>query len=188
VRTLFSEVMKNMMRGVLFCAVAFATSVIYGGQEASGVYGVDVIVKERQKNFAVTDPNGNFVLAPLPVGAYTLSLRARRLEDLRHSTNDKVIVATSYLIKIEGTKNTITKSGLTSDKLLAGIDISVEVGPGAQVRGRVLPGEKKEWVWIPQRTGSRVPGHWAEKGSEEASAHNIRVLSAGDWVGIGKPQ
>jgi hypothetical protein len=180
--------MKNIMRVILFCSVALMTSVIYCGQAATGVYGVDVMVKERPKNLAVTDPNGNFVLAPLPPGTYTLSLRARRAEDFRHSTNQKVMVATSYIIKIEGTKNTINRSGLTSDKLVAGVDISVEVGPGAKVRGRVLPGEKKEWVWIPQRTGSRIPAHWAEKGSEEASPHNVSVLSPGDWAGIGKPQ
>jgi hypothetical protein len=180
--TLFSELMKNVTLGILFCTVAFATSVIYGSQEASGVYGIDVVVKQKPSNHAVTDPNGNFALESLPPGSYTLSFRARPAKDLRSSTRDKVIVATSYSIKIEGTKSPANRSGLTSDKILAGVDIAVQVGSGAKVRGRVLPAGSKKMVWVPQRVGSNFPGHWAEEGSEEASPHNIVVYGGRNWI------
>jgi hypothetical protein len=175
---------KNRTRSFLFCTVAFATSVIYGSQEASGVYGVDVVVKQKPGKHAVTDPNGNFALEALPPGSCTLSFRARRAKDLavwNRLTSDKVTVATSYSIKIEGTKSPVNRNGLTSDKLLAGVDIAVEVGSGAKVRGQVLPAGSRKMVWVAHRTGSNMPGHWAEEGSEEASPHNIVVYGPANW-------
>lgn len=173
--------MKNMMPTILLCTVAFATSATYGSQEASGAYGVDVVVKEKPSKHVVTDPNGNFALEALPPGSYTLSFRARPAKDLRSSTSDKVTVATSYSIKIEGTKKPAQRTGLTSDKLLAGVDIAVEAGSGAKIRGQVSPIGSKKMVWVARQTGSHIPGHWAEEGSEEASPHNILVYSPGSW-------
>ena len=174
--------MKVTMRGLLFCAVASATSLAYGGQEASGVYGVEVAVKERPKKHDVTNAAGYFVLEGLPSGNCTLSFRAQRSKEMTSSIRDKVLVATSYSIKIEEPKGSINRSGLTSDDLLAGVEIPVKVGAGAKVRGQVLPGARKEMVWVPTRTGSNVPGHWAEKGQEEASPHNIGVYGPGNWL------
>jgi hypothetical protein len=79
-------------------------------------------------------------------------------------------VASSYSIKIDGAKRSVSQSGLTSDKLLAGVDLKIEVGAGAKVRGQVLAGETKQMVWIPREPGSHIPGHWAEVGSDAAKA------------------
>lgn len=173
--------MKRMTVRVVFCVLTLATPVAYGAQESTGVYGVDVVVKQNPGKHDVTNSDGIFALEALPAGSYTLTFKARPANKSKGITRDKVIVATSYSIKIEGTKRPVKQSGLTSDKLLAGVDIAVEVGSGAKVRGRVLSGANKHMVWIPPLAGSNLPGHWAEEGSMEASRHNTAVYSGADW-------
>ncbi len=170
--------MKNMTRGIVFLLIALAMPVIYGGEPSQGVAGVDVIVKQRPRDRAVTDARGNFAIEALAGGSYRLTFRARKAEDLHHSTSGKIIVASLYSIKIEGTKRAVNKSGLTTDDLLAGVDVEVDLGPGARIRGQVAAAASKNMVWIAQETGSYVPGHWVEEGSAEAKAarhHNTNV-------------
>ena len=162
--------MKNMTRGMVFLLVALATPVIYGGEPDRGVAEVDVIVKQRPRDSAVTDARGNFGIEALAAGSYTLTFRARKAGDLPGSTSHKVIVAMVYSIKIDGAKRSVNKTGLTSDDLVAGVDVGVDLGPGARIRGQVAAGARKSMVWIPQVTGSRIPGHWVEEGSAEARA------------------
>jgi hypothetical protein len=180
-----SEVMKNMTLGIVFLVVALATPVIYGGEPARGIAGVEVIVKQRPSDRAVTDARGNFAIEALAAGSYTLTFRARKAADLAGSTSDKVIVAESYSIKIEGTKRAVNKPGLTSDRLLAGYDVQVDLGPGARIRGQVAAAAMKNWVWIPKETGSNIPGRWVEEGSAEHMAarhHNTNALRAEEVV------
>jgi hypothetical protein len=175
-----SEVMKHRTRGIVFLLVALATPVIYGGEPARGVAGVDVVVKQRPSDRAITDARGNFAIEALAGGSYTLTFRARKAEDLHHSTSDKVIVAELYSIKIEGTKRAVNKNGLTSNHLVAGYDVDVDLGPGARIRGQVAADALKNMVWIPKEPGSNLPGHWVEEGSAEAKAavhHNAGLMS-----------
>jgi len=150
--------MKHMTRGILLLFVLSTLPVIYGEAPPKGVAGVSVVVKQNPSKHTVTDARGNFSLEALPAGSYTL---------------------TSYSIKVEGTKRPITQSGLTSDKLLAGVEIRVEVGASAKVRGQVLAGGLKKMVWIPGETGSHMTGHWAEADSAEAKARrsDTQILS-----------
>jgi len=179
-RMLHSEVMKHMTPGIVFLLVALATPVIYGGEPARGVAGVDVIVKQRPSDHAVTDGRGNFAIEALAGGSYTITFRARKAEDLHHSVSDKVMVATTYSIKIDGTKRAVTKNGLTTDDLLAGYDVDVDLGAGARIRGQVAAAASKNMVWLPKEPGSNIPGHWVEEGSAEAKAavhHNAGLMS-----------
>jgi hypothetical protein len=172
--------MKHMTRGIVFFLVTLATPVIYGGEPARGVAGVDVIVKQRPSDRAVTDARGNFAIEALAGGSYTLTFRARKAEDLHHSVSDKVFVATTYSIKIDGTKRAVTKNGLTTDDLLAGVEVDVDLGPGARIRGQVAAAALKNMVWLPREPGSNIPGHWVEEGSAEARAaphHNSYPVS-----------
>jgi hypothetical protein len=172
--------MKNMTGGIVLFLVALATPVIYGGEPAHGVAGVEVIVKQRPSDRAVTDARGNFAIEALAAGSYTLTFRSRKAEDMHHSTSDKVIVATLYSIKIDGTKRAVNKSGLTTDELLAGVEVDVDLGPGARIRGQVAAGASKKMIWIPKEPGTNLPGHWVEEGSAEARAalhHNAHQLS-----------
>jgi Carboxypeptidase regulatory-like domain len=169
-----SEVMKNMIRGILLLPVLFAMPVVYG-QAPKGVAGVSVAVKQNPAKRAVTDARGNFSLEGLPAGSYTLTIRAQKAQDTKMATTSKVTIATSYSIKVEGTKRPGTQT-LTSDQLLAGVDVPVQVGAGAKVRGQVLAGGTKKMVWIAPEIGSHMPGHWVDADSKEASALNrVRV-------------
>jgi hypothetical protein len=171
-----------MTAGILLGVVALAASVVYGGQKpAPGVVGVDVVVKQIPSRRDVTNAWGIFAFEPLPAGSYTLSFKARPAHESSGSTSDKVIVATVYSITVEGTKRPMKRTGLTSDQLVAGVEIAVEVGAGAKIRGEVRPAANKKMVWIPKETGSNVPGRWVEEGSVEAKAavhHNTQQLSA----------
>jgi hypothetical protein len=187
--------MKHMTCGIVFLLVAFATPVIYGGQPARGVAGVDVIVKQRPSDRKVTDARGNFALDALAAGSYTLTFRARKAEDLVGSTSDRVIVAELYAIKIEGndltrvraatsplagTNRAVNINRLTSDQLLVGVDVNVDLGPGARPHGQVAANAMKNMVWIPKEHGSNLPGRWVVEGSAEHKAavhHNTNAMS-----------
>jgi len=88
-----------------------------------------------------------------------------------------------YSITIDGTKNPVNKSCLTSDDMLAGYDVVVEIGPAGRIHGQVAAGASKKMVWIPQVTGSNIPGRWVEEGSAEARAavhHNLGQIRSED--------
>ena len=173
--------MKNMTRGILLVLAAFTASTIYGGQPAPGVAGVGVIVKQNPSKRAVTDANGNFALDALAPGSYTLAFRAQKAKDTKNKTTDKVTVAESYSIKVQGTKRPVIQSGLTSDKLVAGVDVPIQVAAGARIRGQVSAGAIKKMVWISAEPGSHIPGHWVEAGSPEAARRsNTQTLSKED--------
>ena len=175
--------MKNLTAGVLFCVVAFAASVIYGGQEPNGVAGVNVALKQNKKKKAVTDAQGNFVLSGLPAGSYTLFVWGPSANDLQQTTGSVRIVATAYSIKIEGAKRSANQNRLTSDKLIAGVDIPIEVGSSRNVRGQVLAEGLKRFVWVPKRSSTNLPGRWVEEGSAEAvPSHNISQITRKDLL------
>ncbi|MEY2494127.1 MAG: Carboxypeptidase regulatory-like domain [Verrucomicrobiota bacterium] len=175
--------MKNMIRGILLWAVLLAMPAVYGAEPSGpkGVAGVSVVVKQNPAKRTVTDARGTFSLEGLPAGSYTLTIRPQKAADTKMASTTKAIVATSYSIKVEGTKRPINQTGLTSDKLLAGVDIPVEVGAGAKVRGQVLAGGLKKMVWIAAEVGSHMPGHWVDADSKEAAAHNIVRVSSDDF-------
>jgi hypothetical protein len=173
--------MKSMTRGIVILLGAFAASTIYGGQPAPGVAGVGVIVKQAPGKRAVTDANGNFALEALPPGSYTLTFRAQKAAETRNKTTDKVTVASSYSIKVQGAKRPVTQSGLTSDNLIAGVDVPIQVAAGGKIRGQVSAGALKKMVWVPAEPGSHIPGHWAAADSPEAARRsNTQTLSRED--------
>ena len=196
--------MKNMTGSLLFCVVVFTTSLTYGGQPPTdggpkpvGVSGVKVVVKGKPSNQTLTDRDGKFTLEALPAGSYTLSFRARRITDLpswHRFTRDEVIVATSYSINLEGAQSLdpyiiaggrvkpVNLEHLNTSKLLDGVEIRVKVGAGAQLRGQVLGGDPKKWVWSPKRVDSNIPGRWVPADSQEANKHDIIAHAPKNWI------
>ena len=168
------------MRGILLLFVLIGTSVVYA-EAPKGVAGVSVVVKQTPTKRTVTDARGDFSLEGLPAGSYTLTIRPQKANDTKTASTTKAIVATSYSVKIDGTKRPITQSGLTSDKLLAGLDVPVELGAGAKIRGQVLAGGLKKMVWIAPEVGSHFPGHWVDADSKEAAAYNSVRVSQKDF-------
>ncbi|MFZ1218743.1 MAG: carboxypeptidase regulatory-like domain-containing protein, partial [Chthoniobacterales bacterium] len=178
--------MKNTICSFLLFSVLFAVPAVYG-QAPKGVAGVGVVVKQKPAKRAVTDARGNFALEGLPAGSYTLTIRPQSAQDVKMASTAKAIVASSYSIKVEGTKRPVTQT-LTSDKLLAGVEIPVEVSAGAKVRGQVLAGGLKKMVWIAPELGSHMPGHWVDANSKEASAHNTVRISNDDMRELQLPR
>lgn len=175
--------MKTITAVILFCTVAWTASLTYGGEEVRGVAGINAALKQNPKKKAVTDAQGNFVLSALPAGSYTLFVWGPSAKDLHQTTGNVMIVATAYSIKVEGAKRPANQNNITSDKLIAGVDIPVVVGPDGKVRGRVLAEGLKRFVWVPQRPGTNLPGHWAEEGSAEAvPLHNITQVTRKDML------
>jgi hypothetical protein len=173
--------MKSITKvGVVFLFAVFAVAAGYGAEQTRGVAGVDVVVKQNPSKRAVTDARGNFAFDALAPGSYILSFRSRKAQDTKVTTTDKVAVATSFSIKIDGTKRSVNQSGLTNDKMMSGVDIRVEVGPGAKIRGQVAAGAVKRMVWIPKEPGSNIPGRWVEAGSGPHSASNAQTYTRDD--------
>jgi hypothetical protein len=175
--------MKRITAGIVFCTVALTGLVAYGGEETRGVAAVNVALKQNPKKKVVTDAQGNFVLSAVPAGSYTLFVWGPSAKDLRQTTGSVIIVATAYSITVEGAKHSANPNHLTSDKLIAGVDIPIEVGPSGNVRGRVLAEGLKRFVWVPKQSGSNLPGHWAEEGSVDAvPSHNITQITRKDLL------
>lgn len=173
--------MKRMTRGILLLSL-LAMPVVYGeAPPPKGVAGVSIVVKQNPTKRTVTDARGSFSLEGLPAGSHTLTIRPQRANDTKMASTTKAIIANSYSIKVEGIKRPVTQSGLTSDKLLAGVDVPIEVGAGAKVRGQVLAGGLKKVVWIAPEVGSHFSGHWVEADSKEAAAHNSESVSGEDF-------
>jgi len=178
--------MKHIIPALLLLSLLFAMPAVYG-QAPKGVAGVGVVVKQNPTKRTVTDARGNFSLEGLPAGSYTLAFRPQKAQDTKTTSTTKAIVASSYSINVQGTKRPVTQSGLTSDKLLAGVDIPVEVGAGAKVRGQVVGGGFKKMVWIAPEVGSHFPGHWVDADSKEAAAHNSERMSGDDFRNMQRP-
>jgi len=173
----------KITHGILLLSVIVAMPDVYGQAPPppKGVAGVNVVVKQNPTKRSVTDARGSFSLEGLPAGSYTLTFRPEKAKDTKTASTTKAIVASSYSIKVDGTKRPITKSGLTSDALLAGLDVPVEVGAGAKVRGQVLAGGLKKMVWIAPEVGSHFSGHWVDADSKEAAAYNSQRVSGEDF-------
>jgi hypothetical protein len=160
--------MKKITLGIAIMAAAFASSTLSGAEAPRGVAGVDVIVKQNPSKRATTNTSGHFAFDGLPAGSYTLTFKAKKAPDTRTQSSDKVTVATSYSINIEGAKR-VVKSGLTSNDLLGGFELRVD-GAGSKIRGKVAADALKKMVWIPKEPGSNIPGRWVVADSAEAKA------------------
>lgn len=170
--------MKHMIRGMVLFSIFFGLPVAYG-QTPKGVAGVTVTVKQNPAKRVVTDARGAFTFDGLPAGSQTLTFRAQKANDTKTVSTTQAIIATSYSIKVEGGARPITQK-LTSDSLIAGVDVPVQLGAGAKLRGQVLAGALKKMVWIAPEVGSHFPGHWVDADSKEAAAHNTNRISDDD--------
>lgn len=170
--------MKKITFGIAIMTAALVSSPMNGAEGPRGVAGVDVILKQNPGKRAVTDSRGTFAFDGLPAGSYTLAFKARKAKDTKQTTTDKVTVATSYSIKIDGARR-VVKSGLTSDNLIGGFELRVD-GAGSKIRGQVTADALKKMVWIPKEAGSNIPGYWAEEGTAAASRSNAQTHSRDD--------
>ena len=160
--------MKKITLSIVIMTAAFASSSLNGAEGPRGVAGVEVSLKQNPSKRATTNASGTFAFDGLPAGSYTLAFKAKKAQDVKTQSSDKVTVATSYSINIQGAKR-VVKSGLTSDNLIGGFELRVD-GAGSNIRGQVVAEGMKKMVWIPKEPGSNIPGRWVAADSPEAKA------------------
>ena len=171
--------MKHFIRSIVLFSVLCGLPAVYG-ESPKGVAGVAVTIKQNPSKRTVTDGKGTFSLEGLPAGSYTVSFRAQKAQDTKTVSTTKAIIATSYSVKVEGVKRPIIQP-MTSDKLLAGVNLQVELGAGGKIHGQVLAGGMKKMVWIAAEVGSHFGGHWVDADSKEAAAYNANRVSGDDF-------
>lgn len=158
--------MKKITFGIAIMTAVFASSLLSGAEGPRGVAGVDVSLKQNPSKRAMTDTRGIFTFDGLPAGSYTLVFKAKKAKDTKEIATNKVTVASSYSIRIDGGRR-VVKSGLTSDNLIGGFELRVD-GAGSKIRGQVTADALKNMVWIPKEPGSNIPGRWVEANSSDA--------------------
>ena len=158
--------MKKITCGIAIMTAVFASLPLSGAEGPRGVAGVEVFLKQTPSKRAMSDTRGIFALDGLPGGSYTLIFKAKKAKDAKEVATNKVTVATTYSIRIDGGRR-VVKSGLTSDNLIGGLELRVD-GAGSKIRGQVTADGLKNMVWIPREPGSNIPGRWVEANSSDA--------------------
>ena len=114
----------------------------------------------------VTDSRGIFVSPKLPPGSYAVQFVSKSAPKGSHYT----------LVVVAGTKKT-SASAITAEKLAGGgVAMRIEVKANNSIQAQVSAESQQTrigkngqlMVWIPQKTGSNLPAHWAESDSAEA--------------------
>ena len=160
--------MKKVILSIVIVTAAFAFTPLNAADTARGVAGIDVVLKQNPSKRTSTDARGTFAFDGLPTGSYTLTFRAKKAQDTKTQSTTNVTVATSYSIRIKGSK-LVVKSGLTTNDLIGGLELRVD-GAGSNIRGQVTADGLKKMVWIPKEPGSNIPGRWVAADSPEAKA------------------
>jgi hypothetical protein len=106
-----------------------------------------------------SDASGAFVIGMVPPGAYSIELRTKDVPRLP-----------AFTLKIAGVKSGDTEKGILTRYLMGGAAFDIDAVSGTPLRGIITPGSKnaKTMIWLPQPTGSNLPGRWVEQGSAQA--------------------
>ena len=105
-----------------------------------------------------SDVSGAFTLGNIPAGSYTLEMRTKGVPRLP-----------AFTIKIAGTKAGESEKGVLTRYLVDGAAFDIDTVSGMPIHGLISPGSKnaKTMIWLPQPTGSLLPGRWVEQGSAQ---------------------
>jgi hypothetical protein len=75
----------------------------------------------------------------------------------------------AFTIKIAGTKSGDTEKNVLTRYLVDGAAFDINLAGETPLHGLIAPGSKnaKTMIWLPQPTGSLLPGRWVEQGSAQ---------------------
>jgi hypothetical protein len=145
--------------------LAAAASFAFGAMPAINVMVADGSGKTAYKG--ATDAKGTFATPKLQPGNYVVQLSSKTAPKGGH-----------YAMVISAGSKKVTANAIAAEKLAGGgVAMKIDVGAGLNITGQVAAEDKnsakmgkngKPMVWIPQRTGSNMPAHWAESDSAEA--------------------
>jgi hypothetical protein len=152
---------------IITLSVWFSLSVV--ALAAAAVPPINVIVRDPSGKTAykgATDGKGVFASGTLKAGEYVVQF------------NSKTAPKTSrYALIAAAGKEKVVANGIPGDKLVAGVAVTIKVGPGLNLTAQVTSEDKnsapigangKLMVWIPKQIGSNLAAHWAESDSGEA--------------------
>jgi hypothetical protein len=148
----------------IFIALLFASaSLAFGALPQLTVTVADSGGKPAFKG--VTNAQGAFATGTLKPGNYVVQFNAKKAEK-----------TTSYALVVSAGKKKVTADSIPGEKLMGGgVAMKIDVGSGLSITGLVTTGmqtkvdkDGKKMVWIPQKTGSNLPAHWAPEDSAEA--------------------
>lgn len=132
------------------------------------VPGMRVTVSDAKGYVAykgTTDEMGTFATGSLKPGHYVVQFNARKSD----------VTGKNYALVVGAAKKKVVASVVAGDKFAGGgVAMRIEVAGGANIAGQVasdlrtMMKDGKLLVWIPQRLGSHLPGHWAEADSADA--------------------
>ena len=178
--------MKNILSTAIVGLVMAGASIAFGA-----VPGMRVTVSDSGGYAAykgTTDENGTFATGALKPGHYVVQFNARR---------DKV-AGSNYALVVSAGKKKVVASTVPGDKFAGGgVAMRIEVAGGANIVGQVASDLRtmmkngKLLVWIPQRLGSHLPGHWAAADSADAkfaqtsTSYSIKNLQDRQNQGVG---
>jgi hypothetical protein len=156
--------MKTILRSVVIGMLAAIVSVASGAVPVVNVTVLNSSGKTLYKS--ATDGKGAFATGKLQPGEYVVQF------------NSKSAPKTSrYALIASAGKEKVVANGIAGDKLIAGVAVTIQVGPGLNLTGQVTGEDKnsapigrngKLMVWIPKVIGSNLAPHWAESDSAEA--------------------
>ena len=156
--------MKTILRSLFICAFAAVTSI---ASAAVPPINVTVLNSSGKTLFkGATDGNGTFATGKLQPGEYVVQFNSKSAPK-----------TTRYALIASAGKEKVVANGIAGDKLIAGVAVTIQVGPGLNLTGQVTGEDKnsapigrngKLMVWIPKQIGSNLAAHWAESDSAEA--------------------
>jgi hypothetical protein len=155
-----NSIIRNIFIGLLIAGA----SVAYGAIPPITVLVADSSGKAAYKG--TTDSKGTFATTKLQAGHYVVQF---------NSTSGN-IKGQSYALFISAGKKKVQADSVAGEKFAAGgVAMKIDVAAGLNITGQVTTGLQtkvdkngKKMVWIPQKLGSNLPGHWAAEDSAEA--------------------
>jgi hypothetical protein len=156
--------MKIIARST-FIGLVFGAAAICTGSIPS--INVTVLESSGKTIFkGATDAKGVFSTRSLTPGEYVVQFNSKSAPK-----------ESRYALIASAGKEKVVANGIPGEKLIAGVAVTIRVGPGLNLTGQVTAEDKnsarigrngKLMVWIPKRIGSNLAPHWAESDSAEA--------------------
>jgi len=169
--------MKMIARTIV--ALAFAAgSLAFGAMPHVNVIVSDSSGKAAYKG--ATDAKGTFATAALKPGNYVVQFNSNSA-DLKGKT---------YALFVSAGTKKVQADAVPGEKFGAGgVAMKIDVGNGLNITGQITSGLQtkvdkngKKMVWIPKKTGSNLPAHWAPADSAEAKESKTQNTMSTDDV------
>ena len=162
--------MKIIARFSIALVVA-ATSLAFGAMPQLNVIVSDSSGKAAYKG--TTDSKGAFATGALKPGNYVVQFVSK----------SAAMKGNTYALFISAGTKKVQAEAVAGEKFNGGgVAMKIEVGSGLNITGQFTTGMEttakldkngKKMVWIPKRTGSNLPAHWAPADSAEAKEMQV---------------